>query len=211
MTTGLVRRVGDCPKYLQKTLDTYLKQAKFNPRGNPNVLDVGCGNSCVNEFWHLSQYYEQNFGLHMQFTGVDISEDKYERAKKALGDLATFIPGDAQTIGDFVKGEQGLVIMRNPDPEQSDEQRVVWYNILQSLRRTIMPDGLVLATHFNFGGYLCLLGLFHNSMYNLMINGKNDFPGPEICGFPDEFPGGVMAHDRYILVASKQAQISFRV
>ena len=163
MDIDLLMKYSRGQQHLQSTFQNYFEQVRFNPQKNPNVLNIGCGNNCIGEFTPLSKVYREQFGLTLSLTCVDKTEEDFSIAKRALGDFATFIPGDAQNITELVDDQYGLVVIRHPNPEVSRDQKRVW--------------DIFFMTHANYVGYVGLIALLSDNGYQMIVNEENPFPG----------------------------------
>jgi len=199
MEADLVMKYHHGQRHLQPTLEEYLRRVDFDPKENPNILDIGCGNNCIGEALPLLKLYKERFNLLARLTCVDRTPQEYAIAQRALGDLARFIPGDAQNIHELVQGEYGLIVVRHPNPDVSTKQKNAWHCILSNSKKVLSPRGLVFMTHMAEVGYVNLFALLHGNGYKVLVSEENPHCGPRL----DVEGSEVQCFDKYVLIGQK--------
>ena len=176
----------------------YLRRINFNPNGNPSVLSVGCGSTCIAEFVALSNIYRETFGLELDFYGIDYKESRLKDAKEAIGDVATFKVDDARYLSRvFSKFKKfPLVIVRFPEIEDP-KHRGAWFDVMKAIGRILAPNGVIFATHANARGLEGLRTVCTALGFSKIIDEGCKYPGRMLKHRNEEI-GQI---DKYVLIA----------
>jgi demethylmenaquinone methyltransferase/2-methoxy-6-polyprenyl-1,4-benzoquinol methylase len=117
----------------------------FRPKGDMNVLDVGCGTGT-----HLELY--QRFGCNLY--GIDLSPSMLEKARVRLGESAQLELGDATSMP-YESRKFDLIITKLTLHEMFPQTRS---GVLTEMKRVLKDDGYILLIDFHPGPYQFLKG-----------------------------------------------------
>jgi SAM-dependent methyltransferase len=167
---------------------------------NPNVLNIGCGNSVTWNYLALT-FYLASQGLGMpNYVGVDVEEAAFADAKKALNGLVQFVSGDAQHLTDFVTGRYELVVVEHPNLTTSPEGPRIWRRVFEETAEVLNEDGGLILTSFWLNDHIPAQVALERARFRVLFSGRNKYPGKT---FDRAANDEALAFDKYVLIAKK--------
>jgi hypothetical protein len=183
-----------------KMLMAYLPECGIQLPQNPNVLNVGCGNSVKWNYLGVTLYLaHQGLGA-PHYVGVDLKEEAFADAKKALGSLVTFVACDACKLTDFLAGTYQLAVFEHPNLTTSPDGPKIWGKIFQETAKLLDEDGSLILTSFWLNDHIPAQVALERNQYRILHNGTNRFPGRK---FDTASNGESLEHDKFIIIAKK--------
>ena len=181
-------------------LEEYLLPYGIRLPENPNVLNIGCGNSVTWNYLALTFYLAgQGLGA-PNYVGVDVEEAAFADAKKALDGLVHFVCGDAQHLTDFVRGRYELIVVEHPNLTTSPQGPKIWRRIFEEAAKVLDDDGGVILTSFWLNDHIPAQVALERARFCVLFSGRNKYPGKT---FDRAANGERLAFDKYVLVAKK--------
>ena len=183
-----------------KMLSEYLPTAKIRLGENPRVLNIGCGNNVKWNYLGLTMYLAtQGLGT-PNYVGVDLTEEAFAEAKKALGGLVNFVRGDAQELTKFLKGTYQLAIFEHPNLTTAPDGAKIWQKIFLETAALLDLNGGVILTSFWLNDHIPAQVALERAGYRIVYNGRNKFAGKR---FDTADTGESLEFDKYIIVAKR--------
>jgi SAM-dependent methyltransferase len=183
-----------------KMLMAYLPENGIQLPQNPNVLNIGCGNSVKWNYLGVTLYLGQEGLGTPHYVGVDLNEEAFADAKRALGELVHFLVCDAQNLTDFLKETYHLVVFEHPNLTTSPDGPKIWRKIFQETAKLLHADGGLILTSFWLNDHIPAQVALERTQYHIMYNGRNSFPGKR---FDTATDGEFLEHDKFIIIAKK--------
>jgi hypothetical protein len=169
---------------------------------NPNVLNIGCGNSVTWNYLALTLYLASQ-GLGMpNYVGVDVEEAAFADAKKALNGLVQFVSGDAQHLTDFMTGRYELVVVEHPNLTTSPKGPRIWRRIFEETSEVLHEDGGLILTSFWLNDHIPAQVALERAQFRVLFSGRNKYPGKI---FDRATNDEALAYDKYVLIAKKES------
>jgi SAM-dependent methyltransferase len=182
-------------------LEEYLLPNGIRLPGNPNVLNIGCGNSVTWNYLAVT-FYLASRGLGMpHYVGLDRQEEAFADAKKALEGLVYFVKGDAQRLTDLVTGRFELIVVEHPNLTTSPQGPTIWRRIFEQTAKVLDNDGGVILTSFWVNDHIPAQVALERAGFRILFSGRNKYPGKT---FDRAGNGETPAFDKYVLVARKK-------
>lgn len=180
--------------------------AEYLPKGgvrlseNPRIINIGCGNRVVWNFFGVCLFLE-SAGLGLpRYTGVDILPENFAHAKERLNKRVDFIVADAQTLSKQVNGPFDLAVIQHPDISVSPEAPRKWRNIFYETYQLLSENGALILTTFWLNDHLPAQLALQRTGFTISHSQPNQFPGQQ---FDTSSKGEPLIMDKYILLATK--------
>jgi len=181
-------------------LKEYLPKYGITLPENPHVLNIGCGNSVKWNYLAVT-FYLASQGLGMpHYVGLDIQEDAFADAKKALDGLVHFVSGDARQLTDLVTGKYQLVVVEHPNLTTSRQGPKTWRKILEETAEVLDDHGGVILTSFWLNDHLPAQVALERAGFRILFSGRNKYSGKE---FDRASNGEALEFDKYVIIAKK--------
>jgi hypothetical protein len=167
---------------------------------NPNVLNIGCGNSVTWNYLALT-FYLASQGLGMpRYVGIDVEEAAFADAKKALKGLVQFVSGDAQHLTDFVTGRYELIVVEHPNLTTSPKGPRIWRRIFEETATVLDDKGGLILTSFWLNDHIPAQLALERAGFHVLFSGRNKYAGKT---FDRAANDEELAYDKYVLLAKK--------
>jgi hypothetical protein len=181
-------------------LKEYLPKYGITLPENPHVLNIGCGNSVKWNYLAVT-FYLASQGLGMpHYVGLDIQEDAFADAKKALDGLVHFVSGDARQLTDLVTGKYQLVVVEHPNLTTSRQGPKTWRKIFEETAEVLDDHGGVILTSFWLNDHLPAQVALERAGFRILFSGRNKYSGKE---FDRASNGEALEFDKYVIIAKK--------
>jgi SAM-dependent methyltransferase len=180
--------------------EEYLPQYGILLPENPNVLNIGCGNSVTWNYLALTIYLASQ-GLGMpHYVGIDVEEAAFENAKKALNGLVQFVSGDAQHLTEFVTGRYELIVVEHPNLTTSPKGPRMWRRIFEETAEVLDDKGGLILTSFWLNDHIPAQLALERAGFRVLFSGRNKYAGKI---FDRAANDEELAYDKYVLLARK--------
>ena len=181
-------------------LDKFLGDFGIELPEFPSVLDIGCGNNATWNYLALVGYLcPKSLGV-PKYTGIDLSEEAFAKAKEALKGLAHFISCDARQLERHVDGPFHLIFCQHPPLTISRDGPKIWKAIFEQVAGLLDPQGCMILTSFWLNDHIPAQMSVKKAGLDILHSGKNPFPGRIFDRSED---GEEFQYDKYILLARR--------
>ncbi|MEJ2723237.1 MAG: class I SAM-dependent methyltransferase [Deltaproteobacteria bacterium] len=181
-------------------LKEYLLPYGIRLTENPNILNIGCGNSVTWNYLALTFYLADLDLGKPNYTGIDVEEAAFDEAKKALEGLVHFVRGDAQHLMDLVTGPYELIVVEHPNLTTSRQGPKIWRRIFEETAKVLDDDGGLILTSFWLNDHIPAQVALGRAGFRVLFSGRNKYPGKT---FDRAQNGERLAFDKYVLIAKK--------
>jgi len=181
-------------------LAEYLAKGNIRLTENPRIINIGCGNRVVWNFFGVCLYLE-SLGLGLpRYTGVDILPENFAHAKKKLNKMVDFMVADARTLSKQVNGAFDLAVIQHPDISISPEAPKKWRKIFHETYHLLSENGGLVLTTFWLNDHLPAQLALQRAGFTISHSQPNKYPGQQ---FDTSSKGEPLVMDKYILLATK--------
>lgn len=181
----------------------YLPRCHIRLPENPNILNVGCGNSVKWNYLGAVLYLAREGLGYPNYVAVDLSEEAFAEARKALGGVVHFVAGDARNLTGILTGTYRLAIFEHPNLSTSREGPRIWQKVFEETRKLLDADGAIVLTSFWLNDHIPAQFALVRAGYEIAHSGTNKFPGKR---FDTSSSGEALEFDKYIIVAKKPSE-----
>jgi SAM-dependent methyltransferase len=179
-------------------LSEYLAKVQARLPSNPNVLDIGCGNSAKWNYLGVVLYLASQGLGPPKYVCIDLKGEAFAVAKEALGGLATFIAADARYLTDYLKETYHLVLFEHPNLSTSPDGPKIWQGIFEETAKVLDNKGAIILTSFWVNDHIPAQVALERAGFHILYSGRNKYPGRQ---FDISSKGESLVYDKYILVA----------
>ena len=184
-------------------LAEYLPRCHIRLPENPNILNVGCGNSVKWNYLGAVLYLSDQGLGYPNYVAVDLSEDAFEEARRALDGLVHFVAGDARNLSGILTGTYRLAIFEHPNLSTSRDGSRIWQQVFEETGKLLDADGGIVLTSFWLNDHIPAQFALVRAGYEIAHSGTNKFPGKR---FDTSSSGEALEFDKYIIVAKKPSE-----
>ena len=181
-------------------LNKYLGELGIELPEFPTVIDIGCGNNATWTYLALVGYLGARYLGVPRFIGIDLSEERFAKAKEALEGLAEFVACDARQLTSYVERPANLILCQHPPLTTSRQAPHIWKSIFEEVALLLDPQGCMVLTSFWLNDHIPAQVSVKKAGLDILYSGKNSFPGKV---FDQSNNGEKLQYDKYILVARK--------
>jgi hypothetical protein len=135
-----------------------------------------------------------------RYVAVDVREEAFAGARRALGDLVRFVACDARNLSRFVTGTYSLALFGHPDLASSPEGPRIWRRIFEETTQLLDARGALILTSFSLNDHIPAQVALERAGYKILHSGTNAYPGRQ---FDTAGNGEPLLYDKYILIARK--------
>jgi hypothetical protein len=193
------------------TLVDFIPQTPYRtPQdGVVDILDLGCG--MASGAAPLVSYFKKYGSLNLpplgplnqtfHYTGVDLSQEEIEKAKKINPESETFsfVTDDSDDFFQERPYDQfDVILFRHPGPIKEDwhgDGSLMWYKSFRDAFEHLSENGVMIITTYYAYEYLFAKHVFENeSGAHIYLAGEN----------PSSFKKDYLDRDKYLIVVGKQ-------